>query len=137
MAQFFGYGILFGVGSSAATLSGLGTLSLGQSQEYNSESDEDLVLDSSGNVAAVAKFNHRAKATLEFVPTTGTNTANTGTLTVSSWPSAGSTLAITDALFQPLGVTWIVDSLQLTRSNTSKLMARISLSRYLVNSIPG
>ena len=50
--------------------------------------------------------------------------------------TAGVTLAITDATFTPIGVTWLVDSLQLTRSNTKALMARISLSRYLQNSIP-
>lgn len=130
---FVGNGILFGLGSTAATLTGLGSLSLEQSQEYNHESDEELVLDSSGNVATVAKYNHRAKATLEFIPTSG---SNTGTLSVTTWPSAGVTLAITDATFTPIGVTWLVDSLQLTRSNTKALMARISLSRYLQNSIP-
>lgn len=130
---FYGYGILFGNGHVAATLTGLGTLALSQSAEYNSESDEELALDATGSVGMVAKYNHRAKATLEFIPNSGTNT---GTLTISSWPSAGSTLALTDAQCVPFGVTWLVDSLQLTSSNTKALMARISLSRYLANSIP-
>jgi hypothetical protein len=130
---FIGNGILFGTGSSAATLTGLGSLSLSQSQDYNAESDEELIQDASGNVSAVVKYNHRAKATLEFIPTSG---SNTGTLSVTTWPSAGATLAITDSTFQPIGVTWLVDSLQLIRSNTKPLMARISLSRYIQNAIP-
>ncbi len=131
--NFNGYGILFGVGSSTATLTGLGTMALGQSQEFNAEADSELVKDANGNTAQATYYDHRSKATLEFVPTSGTNV---GTLAVTSWPSIGTTLAITDALFTPIGVTWIVEGVQLTRSNTKALMARINLARFLQNSIP-
>lgn len=130
---FVGSGILFGTSSTAATLTGLGTLTLLQSSEVAGEADEYLVKDGAGNTKGVAKYDHREKATLEFIPTSG---SNVGTLAVTSYPSAGVTLALTDALFSPLNSTWIVDNCSLTRSNTAALMARISLSRYLQNSVP-
>jgi len=129
-----GSGILFGFpGADATTITGLGTLKLVQSEEVNVESDEEAVRDGSGNTAQLTKHDHRRKATLEFVCH---NNTTGGTLTVSSWPSAGSTLAITDAQCAPMGATWLVDSLTLTRSNTAAMRARISLSRYISNSIP-
>jgi hypothetical protein len=129
-----GYGIQFGTdGVTASTLTGLGTLSLLQSGEYNAEADEEIILDNTGNTATVVKRDHKSKATLEFIPTLGTNAA---TLTIGSWPSAGVTLALTDSAFTPFADTWIVDNLQLSRSNTKALMARISLSAYLSNNIP-
>lgn len=131
--NFIGSGILFGTGSTSATLTGLGTLTLLQSSDFNAEADEELIKDANGNTSGVVKYDHRAKATLEFVPTSG---SNVGTLEVTSYPSAGATLALTDVLFQPIGATWIVDSVSLTRSNTKALMARINLSRYLQNGIP-
>ncbi len=131
--NFIGSGILFGVGSSSATLTGLGSLSLGQSQEFNAESDEELVRDSDGNTKQATYYDHRATATLEFIPTSG---SNVGTLAVTSWPSIGTTLVVTDALFTPIGATWIVSGVQLTRSNTKVLMGRINLKRFLQNSIP-
>jgi len=130
---FIGSGILFGTDSTVATLTGLGTLTLLQSSEFNHEADEELVKDGAGNTKQVAKFDHRVKATLEFIPTSG---SNVGTLAVTGYPSAGVTLALTDALFTPLSATFIVDGVSFTRSNTKALMARINLSRYLQNSVP-
>lgn len=128
-----GSGILFGTSSTAATLTGLGTLTLLQSSELNGEADEEIVRDGNGNTKSVTKYDHREKATLEFIPTSGSNVA---TLAVTAYPSAGVTLALVDALMTPLNSTWIVDGCNLTRSNTKALMARINLSRYLQNTVP-
>jgi len=131
--NFIGSGILFGTGSTVATLTGLGSLTLLQSSDFSSEADEELIKDASGNTSGVIKYDHRAKATLEFIPTSG---SNVGTLAVTAYPSAGATLALTDALFTPIDETWIVDGVNFTRSNTKALMARINLSRYLQNGVP-
>ena len=133
--NFIGSGILFGTGSTVGTLTGLGSLTLLQSSDYSSEADEELIKDASGNTSGVIKYDHRAKATLEFIPTSGSN-VGTLVVTASLFPSAGATLALTDALFTPLGGTWIVDGVSCPRSNTKALMARINLSRYLQNSVP-
>jgi hypothetical protein len=124
---------LFGTDSTSATLTGLGTLTLLQGSEAGHEADEELIKDGAGNTKTVCKYDHRIKAQLEFVPTTG---SNVGTLAVTGYPSAGTTLALTDALFTPIAGTFIVDGISFTRSNTKALMARMNLSKYLQNSLP-
>ncbi|MEY4387925.1 MAG: hypothetical protein RLY20_3208, partial [Verrucomicrobiota bacterium] len=54
----------------------------------------------------------------------------------TSYPSAGVTISLTDALISPFNATFIVDGVTFSRSNTAALMARISISRYLQNSVP-
>ena len=129
---FYGSGILFGTNSTSGTLTGLGTLVLLQGLETTDSSDEELVQDQSGNVAQVTKYNHKRKATLDFVPT---SSSNTGTISVTA-VTAGVTVALTDSSFTPISDTFIVDELALTRSNTKALMAKISLSTYLQNNVP-
>lgn len=129
---FYGNGILFGTSSTSGTLAGLGTLSLLQGLDTTDSSDEELIQDTSGNVSAVIKFNHKRKATLDFVPT---NSTNTGTVSVTA-VTAGVTAALTDSNFTPISDTFIVDECALTRSNTKALMAKISLSTYLQNNVP-
>lgn len=130
---FIGSGIAFGTGSTTSTLTGLGTITLLQSAEMGAESDEALVKDADGNTKSVAKFDHRLKGTIEFVPTSGTAV---GTLAVTAYPSAGVTISLTDALLAPFNATFIVDGVTFSRSNTAAMMARISISRYLQNSVP-
>jgi len=132
---FRGDGVLWGMpGLSAQTLTGLGSMKLIQSAEYNYESDEEPIRDNVGNTSQVTKYDHRAKATLEFIPT---SSSNTGTITIASvGPSIGATLAVTDAEFTPIGATWIVDGISYTRGNTKALLCRVNLSRYLTNSLP-
>jgi hypothetical protein len=135
MATFTGTGILFAVGDVTHTISGIAAFNLAllQSVDYNEESDKEEIKDSVGNTKSVAYYDRKAKATLEFVPNTGTNT---GTVTITTWPTIGTTITITDAIFAPIGAAWIVDGLNLTRSNTKALMARINLARYIDGAIP-
>jgi len=105
-----------------------------QSAEINEETQEELMRDAGGSVKAVAKYDVSRKATLEFIPTGGTATG--GTITVSSWPTAGTTISITNTTFTPIAGAWIVDSWNWTRGNTKALMARVSLSKYVDNSVP-
>jgi|DEB19_MinimDraft_3_1074340.scaffolds.fasta_scaffold102251_2 hypothetical protein len=130
---FVGSGIAFGTSSTSSTLTGLGTITLLQSAEMGAEADEYLVKDGDGNTKGVAKYDHRLKGTIEFVPTSG---SNAGTLAITSYPSAGVTISLTDALISPFNATFIVDGVTFSRSNTAALMARISISRYLQNSVP-
>lgn len=132
MAVVIGAGILFGVGSSAVTVGGLATLI--QGYEVTGPADEERIKDGAGNTKSVAYSDHSREARLEFIPTLGTNV---GTLTVTSWPSAGTTLAVTDALFTPIAGTWICrGEPEWTGSNTRSLMARINLVKFLPNSVP-
>lgn len=131
---FQGCGILWGLNDmTLASLTGFGAFTLLQSNEYSEEAEKEEIKDSSGVTKAVAYTDRKAKATLEFIPTAGTNV---GTLSVTAWPSVGTTLTVTDALFVPMAVTWLVDGVSFTRSNTKALMARINLSRYLEGAIP-
>lgn len=132
-----GYGILWGVGSLLGTIAGMGTLALNQDMDFSVEADEDLTKDSSGNTAAVTKYDHKAKANLNFVYTVGTNLGTaqvTHALTALALP--GVTIALTDANFTPITSAMIIDSIGYTRSNTKAMMAKISLTRYLNNAIP-
>lgn len=133
MAAFKGYGIAWGNEAVTCTCGGFGVLTLLQSREYGGESSEELVADASGNTALVAKYDHRVKGTLEFYPTRGTNAA---TCTVTTWPTAGDTISITDSNFQPGGGTYLVDGCTVTGGNTRALLARVNLSKYIPNSIP-
>lgn len=130
--NYNGVGILFGNGHVTGSIVGMGSLTHIQSLDYNTDSDEDIVRDSSGATAQVTKYDHRAKATLEFVPVSGTNVGTLGLTAVT----AGVTLALTDSLFTNAGVTWLVDACNVVSSNTKAVMARINLSRYLDNAIP-
>lgn len=131
-----GYGILWGNASTLATLTGLGTLTLLQSEDVNAlGSEKEVIRDGNGNTATLVFYDHKSKATLDFVVNGGTNAS---TLTVTSWPSAGDTLAITDASFTPIAGTWLVDEggSNLSRANNKALMAKISLEKFTNNSIP-
>jgi hypothetical protein len=130
---FVGSGILFGTDSTTATLTGLGTLTLLQGSEVGHEAQKEEIKDGAGNTKGLCYYDHANKAQLEFIPTSG---SNVGTLAVTTFPSAGVTLALTDSLFSPIAGTFVVDGVTFTRSNTKALMARINLSRYLQNSVP-
>lgn len=132
MATVVGAGILFGVNGTSVTVGGLATLI--QGYEVSGPAEEEIVKDSGGDAKAVAYSNHSREARLEFIPTGGTNTAN---LTISAWPSAGTTLAITDAKFTPVAGTWICrGEPDWTGSNTKAMMARLNLVKFLANSLP-
>ena len=134
MALYQGCGILFGLNDvTVGSIAGFGAFTLLQGSEYTEEVEKEEIKDSSGVTKAVALFDRKAKATLELIPTVGTNV---GTLACTAWPSATSLLTITDSLFTPIADVWIVDGITFTRSNTKALMARISLSAYLEGSVP-
>jgi hypothetical protein len=129
-----GRGVLFGLNDiTAVSLAGLCQLTDAQSQEITEESDEELVKDANGVTKAVNKFDIRRKMTLEFIPTSGTNT---GTLTAHATAWVGATLTITNAIFAPAGGTWIIDGVSWPRANNRALMARFNLSRYVDGSLP-
>ena len=121
---------------SGVTLSASLTNLLFQSAEVNEETQEELMRDAGGSVKAVAKYDVSRKATLEFIPTGGTAVATGGTITISSWPTAGGTITVTNTTFTPIAGAWIVDSWNWTRGNTKALMASVSLSKYIDNSVP-
>jgi hypothetical protein len=134
MATVVGSGVLFGCGTTSVTIAGLATLI--QSTEVSGPAEEERIKDSSGNTKAVAYSDHSREARLEFVPTAGTNTG-TLTVTASVMPSAGTTLAVTDAQFIPIAGTWVCrGEPEWTGSNSRAMMARINLIRFLPNSIP-
>lgn len=129
---FVGRAIVFGTGSTTATVTGSGVMTLLQSADATSDADTEQIKDASGNTATLAFYDHKVKATVEFIPSI---TAG-GTMTITSLPSAGVTLALTDSVNAPLSGTWVVESCQDTASNTKAVMLRISLAKYLQNSLP-
>jgi hypothetical protein len=134
MSNYVGVGLLWGFpGGPTNTLTGLGVLTQLQSSDFGSKAQKDQIKDSSGNTSAVVYSDHEYSLKWDFVMTSGTNTGN---LTVSSLPSIGSTLAVTDASFTPASTTWLVDDITVARGNTKAAMATLSLSRYLTNSVP-
>ena len=128
-AVSWGLSDLAGV-SLSASLNNL----LFQSAEVNEEVQEELIKDAGGSTKSVAKYDLARKATMELIPCSTAVTG--GTITISSWPSAGGTISITNTTFTPIAGAWIVDSWNWTRGNTKALMARISLSKYIDNSVP-
>jgi hypothetical protein len=130
--NYNGIGILFGNGHITGSIAGMGSLTNIQGFDFSTDSDEDITRASDGSTAQVTKYDHRSKGTLEFVPASGTNAGTLGLTAVT----AGMTLALADTLFAQIGATWLVDSCNVISSNTKAAMARISLSRYLDNSIP-
>jgi hypothetical protein len=132
---FVGVSVLWGLpGLAAQTLTGLGVLSQLQSSEFNSKAQKDQIKDTVGNTSAVVYSDHEYSMKWDFIPTS--TTTNAGNLTVSSLPSIGSTLAVTDASFTVSSATWLVDDISISRGNTKAAMATISLSRFVNNSLP-
>ena len=134
MATITGTAILFGVDSTTATVTGLGAMTLLQGTDNTSDADIEQIRDTTGNTKTLCYYDHKLKASLEFVCCSTATGA--GAITLSSMPSAGTTLTLTDAMNVPIAGTWLVDSCQLTGSNTKAIMARISLTKYTQNTLP-
>ncbi len=133
--QFSGIGILWGFpGAATQTLTGLGVMSQLQTMEFTRKAEREKIKDGTGNTSARCYSDHEDGAVIDFIPTSGTNT---GTLTVASLPSVGSTLTFTDAQFTPITAIFCLDDLSVSRANTKAMMAKLTVSRDVNNSIPG
>lgn len=135
MATYNATCINWGNGLVTCSVVGVSDMTLLQSSEYASESDSEMLKDKNGETKGGVFFDHRAKISLEFIPTQGTTAG--GTLTITAWPSAGDVVTLTSGNdFSGMNVKGLLDGITFTRSNTRAMMARINLTRYLVNSIP-
>lgn len=131
---FVGVGVLWGFpGGAPQTLTGLGVMSQIQTMEFNSKAQKEQVRDGNGNTSMVAYTDHEYAPVIDFVVTSGSNAGNA---TISSLPAVGSTIAFTDANFTVFSNTFMLDDISLSRGNTKAMMAKLTLSRYLNNSLP-
>ncbi len=131
---FVGVGILFGFpGGPTGTLTGTGALSQIQSLDFSRKATKEEIKDGSGNTSGVAYSDHQDSATIDFIFTSGTAT---GSATLTDVPSPGALATLTDANFTPISKTLLIDEFTVTRGNTKALMAKVSLSRYINNSLP-
>jgi len=136
MATVKGTSVIFGCDGSTATLTGLASFSLLQSSEFAPDADKNEVMDSGGNVKTVVFSNFRSALSGELIIDGATTDSDT--LTVTSFPTTGSLVTITDAEFTPAAGTWIVDSPgpRVTRTNNAPARATFNLIRYDSNSLP-
>jgi hypothetical protein len=132
--KFIGVGILFAFpGGPTGTLVGTGALSQIQSLDFARKATKEQVKDGSGNTSAVSYSDHEESSTIDFVFSNGTNT---GAATLTDVPSPGDLVTLTDANFSPLSKTLLCDEFSVSRGNTKAMMAKITLSRYINNSLP-
>lgn len=139
MATKKGHSIIFGTGSVAATLTGMGTLDLLQGWDITKSSDRDITQDKNGDAASVVYYNERRTATLNLVVSGGTAAATPTTLSDMLSPGDLVTLAGQFSSTVPdIALTWMVSDQgsQITASNTGALRARVSLENYTANAIP-
>jgi hypothetical protein len=131
---FVGVGILFGFpGGPAGTLTGVGSLTQIQSLDFARKAQKEQTKDGNGNTAGVSYSDHEDSATIDFVFSSGTAT---GAATVTDVPSPGALVTLTDSNFTPLTKTLLCDEFSASRGNTKAMMAKITLSRYINNSLP-
>ena len=131
---FVGVGLLFGFpGGPAGTLTGSGAITQVQSLDFNRKATKEQVRDGTGNTVAVAYSDHEDSATIDFVFSSSTAT---GSLTCTEVPTPGQLCTLTDANFTPIAKTLLIDDVSFSRGNTKAMMAKITLSRYITNSLP-
>ena len=131
---FVGVGLLFGFpGGPVGTLTGTAALSQIQSLDFARKAQKEQIKDSVGNTSAVAYTDHEDSATVDFIVSSGTNT---GSLTLASVPSPGELATLTDSNFTPLSKTLLIDEFSVSRGNTKAMLAKVTLSRYINNSLP-
>jgi hypothetical protein len=125
MATTVGKYIIFGNPTIAATITGMGSLNLLQSAEFNEASDAEEVRDFDGDVASKTFYNKRARLNLDWVLTSGTAAA----LTVGAVLSPGTTLVVADSKLNVVSTTYMVseEGVTISTSNTGAARARISL----------
>lgn len=134
MSNFVGVGILYGFpGGPAGTLTGSVALTQLQSLDFARKADKEQIKDGTANTSGVSYSDERDEVSIDFIFSSGTGT---GSATVTAVPSPGSLLTLTDSSFTPLGKTFLLDEFSVSRGNTKAMMAKISLSRYVANSLP-
>lgn len=133
--QFVGVGIIFGFpGGPTNTLAGLGNLSQLQSSEFEASSEVAEIKNNIGATSAVVFSDAGQSLKWDFVITTSTAAGN---VTVTSMPTIGNTIAITDANFTPASATYVImPPLTVSRGNTEAAKASLNLKRWLENTIP-
>ena len=131
---FVGVGILFGFpGGPTGTLVGTAALSQIQSLDFARKATKEQIKDGNGNTSGVAYSDHEDSVTLDFIYSSGTAT---GSATLTDVPSPGNLVTLTDANFTPLTKTLLLDEFSASRGNTKAMMAKVTLSRYINNSLP-
>jgi len=131
---YVGTALIFGASGTAATLQGLGALTMLQGADWSHESKKEEIPDASGNTKTIAFYDLTSKAVLDFIPSTTATGA--GSITMTTFPTAGSVVTLTDQEFTPMVGPFVVDSCSITKSNTGAAMAKVNLTRYLSNSLP-
>ena len=133
--NFIGAGILFGFPGTSltATIVGVADITLLQDMELSHTAENEQIKDGSNNTKTLVYSDHNDSLSVNFYPTSGTAT---GSATFAARPSAGATLAFTDANFSPITATFALDKVTHTRSNSKAMMMRLELSRYLNNAVP-
>lgn len=132
---FQGVGILWGFpGGPTGTITGMSTaMTQLQALEFTSRSQKEQIKDGNGNTSALAYTDHEDSATIDFVFSTGTGS---GAATLTAAPAAGALVTLTDSNFTPLTKTLVLDEFSVSRGNTKAMMAKVTLSRYINNSLP-
>ena len=132
---FIKLGLLWGFpGGPSATLTGLGSLSQIQSLDFSAKAQKDQIKDGNGNTSGIVYSDEEHSASLDFILS---NTATIdGSMPVSSVPSPGALITLVDSIMTPMGKTWVLDDVSMVRSITKAATAKLTLSRYIANSIP-
>lgn len=132
---FIKLGMLWGFpGGPSATLTGLGSLSQIQGLDFSAKAQKDEVKDGTGNTSGVVYSDEVHNASLDFIMS---NTATIdGSMPISSVPSPGALITLVDSLMVPMGKVWLLDDVNITRSNTKAAVAKLTLCRYIANSVP-
>lgn len=137
MANVVGVAILHGFpGGNTSTVTGLGNLAQLQSAEFGSTASKEEIKDANGNTSSVVYSDHKYSLVWDFVVQGATATTNAANITISALPSIGSTLSATDSNFSVISAGWLVDDIKVSRGNAKAMMASITISRYLTNSVP-
>jgi hypothetical protein len=133
--QFVGVGIIFGFpGGPTNTLAGLGNLSQLQASEFEASSEVAEVKNKDGATSAIVFSDGNQGIKWDFIVSSGTTAGN---FTVSSLPTIGQTIAVTDANFTPATATWLImPPLTVSRGNTDVARATLNIKRWLENTIP-
>jgi hypothetical protein len=134
--SYTGIGILFGFpGGPTGTLTGVAIGNV-QSLDFTRKSQKEQTKDGNGNTAGVAYYDHEDSATIDFVFSGSTTAIGNTTMLETAVPTPGALATLTDTSFTALTKTLLVDEFSVTRGNTKAMMAKVSLSRYINNSLP-
>jgi hypothetical protein len=120
---YTGVGIHWGVGSSGIT--SFGTFKL-QTTDHTKKSKVEEITDGDGNTVGKVYYDLMEEGTFEYIPTGVSSGSITPTL-----PNVGDKFTVTDTVYTQLAATnWLVDEVNIKRSNTSAMKVSVKCSKY-------